>query len=148
MKNRKGITILEILVVLSILGFTAIMVLPSFTIVGYMEWRRWTRHLVSDLRWAQQQSILGKQRHYIELDMEKNRYLVYVKDEGETVQYLKIREIQHPVTLSGMTIEPNRFHFAPSGAPSRGNTIDLAWRGRTARIITRVGTGRIRVALE
>lgn len=147
MSDRRGVTLLEILLVIVILGLTFTLLNPLPALIGRLQLKRWSRHLASDLRLAQYRAICENSNHYIDLDIGKNSYTIYMLQEGAK-KMIKHRQIEPPVKLEGVSINPSSFHFTPSGAPSRGNTITLAWQGRKALIYTRVGTGRVRIDYE
>lgn len=143
MPARKGFTLLEVLLVIVVMGIVFSLAFPSSQMFASLELRRWTRHLVSDLRWAQHRAVSKNENHYIEIDAENNKYRIYlVRQEQE--EELRSRQLKPPVELAGISTAAPRFHFTPSGAPSRGNTIFLECQGRRAFIYTRVGTGRVR----
>ncbi len=146
-RKSGGVSLLEALLAVIIMGI-------FYSIVAGMGWNplilgleQEARHLATDLRWAQHRSIHRRVNHYIELDINKDSYRIIIGEENE-VEVLRERELREGVTLEGITLGEPVFHFTPTGAPSRGNSIILREGNKRGRVITAVGTGRIRISIS
>ncbi len=145
--GEKGFTMIEIILVLLLLGIL-------YSIIGGAGWnvevlnlQKKARHLATDLRWARFRAIQTGQNQFINLELDQNSYWIS-KQEGEEEIVLLKKELGEGVALEGFSLAQPGFHFTSTGSPSRGNTITLGDEKAVARVITRVGTGRVRVSVE
>ncbi|GEM_PF-1153357 len=145
--EEKGFTLLEVILVLLLLGLLYSIIMGEGWNVGALDLQKKARHLATDLRWARFRAIQTGKEHYINLELEQNRYWISQK-KGEKIVELMERELGDGVELVDFSLAQPVFHFSLTGAPSRGNTITLGDEKGQARVITRVGTGRVRVSIE
>jgi len=141
-RNERGFTLIEVLLGAGLLVLFYGIVFSGFS--DFMELDRTGRHLSSDLRWAQRQAIFSNRNCYIQLDMEKNEYQIFREKQGD-VEQLRSRELEGEIFFKEISLSEPVFHFTPSGAPSRGNSIVISNGVSQLRVITAVATGRVRI---
>ncbi len=145
--DKGGFSIIELVVAIFLLGIFYSITLGTGWEPGVLDLHKEARHLVTDLRWARNRAIMSGSNHFVHLDFGKDFYWISKGEESEE-EILRERQLVEGVFLKDFSLQGNGFHFSPTGAPSRGNTITLKGEGSLAHIITRVGTGRIRMKIE
>ncbi len=145
--NNRGFSLLEVVVACLLVGTMYSIIVGTWWDWGRMHLRQEARHLATDLRWARSRAIQTRKNHVIKLDLERDRYAVKVEQEGN-YSVLLDRKMEGGINLEDFSLAQPAFHFTPTGAPSRGNTITLGEEKALARVITRVGTGRVRINME
>lgn len=81
---RRGFTLIEMLVVVSILGIAGAMVIPQMGSVGVLRVQAAIRQIVSDVTFAQSDAIAFQQRRAIVFDVPNSRYTL-VSIPGTTI---------------------------------------------------------------
>lgn len=145
--NNRGFSLLEVVVACLLVGTLYSIIVGTWWDWGRMNLRQEARHLATDLRWARSRAIQTRKNHIIKLDLEQDRYTVKVEKE-ENYRVLREKKLEKGIDLENFSLAQPVFHFTPTGAPSRGNTITLGEEKALARVITRVGTGRVRISME
>ncbi|MBL8990873.1 MAG: type II secretion system protein [Phycisphaerae bacterium] len=83
-RRRRAFTLIEMLVVVSILGIAGAMVIPQMGSVGVLRVQGAIRQIVSDITFAQSDAIAFQQRRAIVFDVPNSRYTL-VSIPGATV---------------------------------------------------------------
>lgn len=143
MKQEKGLTLMEVLLVILILGSTFLFFASPVKIWENIEMQRVTRTLISDLRWAQLHSIVSGLKVAIEFDLIQQHYKIYYLEHNNKL--LQYRDDLGPVMIKSLTGANDVIHFNPSGAPSRGTSIQLVLKDLQQTVIIAVGSGRVRI---
>ncbi len=73
----RGMTLVELVVVLSLVGLLAVVAVPRFTGRDAVEMQAAVRRVAADLRWAQARAIATRVRHGVTFDPAAGRYTVY-----------------------------------------------------------------------
>lgn len=154
---HRGYTLIEVLVVVTIVGIVGAIVVPQMVRPGALQIQAAARALISDLLVAQNEAIAQQSPRRVVVDVEQNLYRV--ADSGNTTiaaswqsgsQYLvdfgNDQRFQG-VRLDAADIDGESFvEFDELGAPRNGGTIDLVAGSLRYRITIAPFTGRVTVA--
>lgn len=151
---RQGLTLVEILVVLVILGIAAAMVVPRITGMGDMQASGAARILLADMQYAQNEAIVTQKDVTVTFDPDGAAYALSNIDGSLT----------HPLTKSAfVTAFPstrgyekvgmvsasfggtNRVTFDSMGSPDNGGQVVLAADGAAYRLTVAAVTGKVTV---
>ncbi len=138
--NKTGYTLLETLLVLTILscaGFFLLVQIPHNTEEKSVEMT--SIRLLEDLREVQQAAITGNVWYRVKFYPNTNEYKIFRQgDLRESVQ------LQQGVSFAN---SPAELYFLPTGAPSCGMTVMLKMGFNERKIIVAPVTGRIRLEI-
>jgi len=123
---KKGFTVMEMILVMSVLGFLMAMVIPNMS--------RWytslkinnaKRDLISNIRLVQQYTVTSQINHSVKLDVAQNRYQLIKKNEPD--QVLKTIFLPTSISFNLITLNPlnNEIEFNAAGVPSSVGNINL-----------------------
>ncbi|MDP8253396.1 MAG: prepilin-type N-terminal cleavage/methylation domain-containing protein [Candidatus Kaelpia aquatica] len=164
MRRNKGFTLIELIMLISILGFVVLISVPN--IDSYLDARIYScaQKISSDIRYTQYLSIAEHRRYGVEFNVSANYYQVYEVDTGTLAidPYsragmsldLDTTEEYKGVSISSVNIDSsNELRFSSLGEPldSSGNdlsavsTIVLNYRGRSKTITVYPVTGWVEV---
>jgi len=96
-RRRVGFTLIEMLMVVTILGIAAAMIVPAISTRDDLQVAAASRVLVGDLMYAQNRAIALQKSHYIEFN--GNSYTLYARDSATSAPYV----INNPVTNAPYT---------------------------------------------
>jgi len=157
-KNSKGITLLELVIVVVVLGVVAAMAAPQFGgVMPRLKFKNKSRDIVSDLRLARSDAIAQRGQFGLYFDYSQNGYIVFkdqinpslfTYDIGDSV--IKTVSLGQDVSLYYSTFSNNTIVFKPDGsANSSGNvTISKDEGGELADIDVLASTGRVRLTFQ
>lgn len=136
--NNKGITIVELIFVLSIIGVIIGMTLPSLDFSDY-ELKKYGRELVSDLNYIKINSMTEGIGYSNRIIFNENNYNVKISSKPSKYIYLKSNyKVSH-------NMSNNRFYFNSNGSPSVACTISIInnTNNKYIEITITPATGRI-----
>lgn len=142
-RNCRGYTLIELVVVISLLGLMAGIALPDFKKnAANSNLKTAAFELAENIRLAQQKSIAEGLPYKIVIDLERgDNYQILAGKQGKLVKLPKnVIFSWTSYTNVGKTII-----FGPSGAPNQGGTIALTNGDNTIYVIISVATGRVRI---
>lgn len=77
MGSNRGMTLVELVLVMSLVGILAFVAAPRFNAYQEIELRAATHQLAADIRYAQSRAIATRVRHGVTFDTANARYSVY-----------------------------------------------------------------------
>lgn len=157
-KNSKGITLLELVIGVVILGVVAAMAAPRFSgVMSRLKFKSNSRDVVSDLRLARSDAIAQRTQFGLYFDYNQNGYILF-KDQinpgsftyemGDSV--IKTISFDQGVWLYYCNFSNNAIVFKPDGsANSSGNVVlsDDQYMNQ-ADIDVLASTGRVKLAFQ
>jgi prepilin-type N-terminal cleavage/methylation domain-containing protein len=142
--NRKGITLIELVVVMVIISIGATLIVPNFGAwLPYYRLRGATRDLVSTMRVAQMKAISNNLRYQISFDIaNKNYVLQYQNTGGGWVNDGAVQTL--PTGVQFNTTFGNTANFFQDSTSTNGNVVLNNTNGKTKTIRLFGAIGRIK----
>lgn len=152
----RGMTLVELVVVISLVGLLALVAVPRFAGRDEVELRAAARRVAADLRWAQARAIATRTRHGVVFDAATGRYTVYRGAPSTPADdFLRpgspMRRGVEPVTLVSADFDgAPRVEFDSMGVPwsasgelTAPGRVVLAVSGAADTVVVEPLTGRI-----
>jgi prepilin-type N-terminal cleavage/methylation domain-containing protein len=156
--DRRGYTLIEVLIVVTILGVIGAAVVPSMLTAGAMGVQAAARIIVADLLYAQNEAIAQQAERRVVFDLANNGYrLVDETGTALTVDWINGQANNYVVDFNkdrrfqGVTITAVDFNggdtlsFDDLGTPSNGGSVNIQYERRQYRIDVAAFTGRVTV---
>lgn len=150
MKNKKGITLIELIVVFVIIAIGAVLIVPN--IGGWLpnyRLRSSTRDIVSTMRTAQMKAVSNNLQYRVNLnsaDVGANSYILQYNTGGNWVDEGVIQRLPTGITISNNTLPNQRAEFNANSTSSAGTVTLTSMVKGTSRVITVTPTtGRVNV---
>lgn len=122
-KYATGYSLLEVLVVVSLLGLLAIVVIPNMAATDEKRLELAVSEVVSAIRYARSQALRGKDDFGVEVDVSMQRIRLYwVDDSGATP--VRTFDVLHPVDKKNYQLL-----FSTSQMPAQINTANFKYIG-------------------
>jgi prepilin-type N-terminal cleavage/methylation domain-containing protein len=142
MMNQKGITLIELIVVMVIITIGAVLIAPNIGAwLPYYRLRSATRDMVSTMRVAQMKAISNNLRYQISF-IGNNSYILQYQNTGGPVNDGTVQTL--PTGVQFNTTFGNIANFSPDSTSTNGNVILNNTKGTTKRIQLLGTTGRIK----
>jgi len=149
LKNNKGFTILELLLVLAITSVTAIVLMPSFRSQELRNFESEAMMILEDIRFAQSMAIAHRTNYRIRFDIEQHLYII---ERAEASIWVIVKQIHLTYTMFIPPIQGGPIvQFTPRGTTGTAREVRLAsasngTRGNyIASFTINVGSGRVRI---
>ncbi|WP_221435454.1 GspH/FimT family pseudopilin [Algisphaera agarilytica] len=159
-RRSAAYTLVEVLLVVTILGIVSVSVIPSMLTAGEMGVQAAARVIVADLLYAQNEAIAQQASHKVVFDVANNSY--QIQDQNGTpltVDWLGgsannyIVDFANDQRFQGVTITavdfgvttPNEISYDNLGGPSTGGSITIQFDRQSYRIDVAEFTGRVTV---
>ena len=142
--NKKGITLLELIIVMVIITIGAVLIAPNIGAwLPYYRLRSATRDMVSTMRVAQMKAISNNLRYQISFDIANNNYVLqYQNTGGAWVNDGAVQTV--PTGVQFNTTFGNIASFFQDSTSTNGNVILNNTKGTTKTIQLLGTTGRIK----
>ncbi len=152
---RHAFTLVEVLIVVTITGIAAAVVVPQMMQSGQLTIQGAARMMIADLLLAQNEAVAQQSPIKVVFDADNERYKITdSNDETLTVSWENggsnnyDRELGKPgkfngVGIDNVTFSGNVIEFDALGSPSNGGSVDLVSGQTTYRITVAALTGRV-----
>ncbi|RWR15112.1 competence type IV pilus minor pilin ComGD [Siminovitchia fortis] len=139
LRSNRGFTLLESLIVLTVVS--AVLLFGIITVNPAMEWmqkRMFVSQLKADLYHAHSHAINRKERVSVSFSKGDNRYSAT----GESSGVLFIRDVPHPVKITGGSLSQLRFHITPDGTINHFGVVNFVLDDHPIDLTFHIGRGR------
>lgn len=150
MKNKKGITLIELMVVFVTAAIGAVLLVPN--IGGWLpnyRLRSATKDIVSAMRSAQKKSVSSHLRYRVNLnsaDVGMNSYALEYHSGGDWHREGDLQRLPAGIVISNNTLPNHRAEFYANSTSSAGTvTLTNTKKGRSRVITLTPATGRVNV---
>lgn len=168
MKKEKGISVIELIIVMIAIGVLSAILIPQFKTYSGFKLRGAVQRMVSHMRYAQQQAITTQVSHQVILDLVQNEYSVEIAradyltmdvegqanyvDDGANVWLKdaqsgkKIDVDLDGVALTGTTVTQVAFDsLGVATVSGAGSQVILNYKGDSKTVTITEATGKINV---
>ena len=142
MYDERGVTLLEVIVIIAVIGVLAVMSIPRLSPMGRNAARIASRQIIADMRYARQLAVSAAKNHIVRFSPAGGPYTGYsiIRVEGAVETPVgETRQIPAQVNCTGS----DEFTFSPLGAASMDGTISLAADGDQYDVNVIGATGRV-----
>ena len=147
--NRKGVTLIELIVVIVIIGIGAVLFAPNIGAwLPNYRLRSAARDVVSTMRTAQMRAVSTNLQYRINLnpaDVGANSYVLERNTGGIWVTEPPIQPLPTGVTIVGNTLPNQRAEFNQNSTSSSGTLTLQNSRGTQRRLTITSSTGRVTI---
>ncbi len=144
MFNKKGVTLIELIIFLAVLLILASIIAPSVESVKKRSLMSAAQQLKSDIRYAQKLAIKDTSPYEVSFFKQENQYGIYATNADKPP--IKRVFLPKDVTIKFINASNNVIGFAsPIGTVSGACTITLACDHYAVDITVAVGSGRVKV---
>ena len=145
--NKKGVTLLELIVVMVIIAIAAALAIPNIAAwLPNYRLKTATRDIVSTMRTAQVKAVTTNIEHRVQFDTEAGSYIIQRRTTAGTLEPDgQSQKIPSGIRFHEITLANNRAEFNPNSTSSPGSVTLRNKRDTEKRIVLFPATGRIRV---
>jgi len=145
--NRKGVTLIELIVVMVIIAIGAVLLAPNIGAwLPNYRLRSATRDIVSTMRTAQMKAVSNNLRYQVSFTAgtgDSGSYILQ-RDSGGFVDDGPRQNLPKGITMSNITFSGNNAVFNPNSTSSAGS-VTLSSAKTQRRIILTAATARVRI---
>ena len=140
--NPLGITFIELIVVVMIIGIVTAASLVSFAILTPKKLEADARRIVDDLCWAREMAVTKHANYIVDFDIINERYDIY---EGSITSNNLLKRQVLEVDLVSITPVPARLTFAYPLGTSQSKQINLNYQGKSRQVTVLEETGYVKM---
>ncbi|NLJ99473.1 MAG: prepilin-type N-terminal cleavage/methylation domain-containing protein [Tissierellia bacterium] len=123
MKDNGGITLIEVIVVISIISIVLLIpTLKKDTLLDYKE-RKELMEFKNDINYARNKAIVESTKYFVDVRPYSNSYVIYKQE--MTRKIVKRKTFENGIVIYRNNIEGDEIIFTYSGAPEKSGTIEL-----------------------
>ncbi|MBM4340300.1 MAG: prepilin-type N-terminal cleavage/methylation domain-containing protein [Deltaproteobacteria bacterium] len=144
--NQKGVTLLELIIVMVIIAIGAVLVAPNIGAwIPHYRLRGATRDIVSTMRTAQMKAVSQNMRYQVSFTpgTGENGSYILQRDSGGFINDGPMQLLPRGITM-GTTLQNNNAIFNPDSTSSTGSVI-LSNAKAQKRILLTATTGRVKI---
>jgi prepilin-type N-terminal cleavage/methylation domain-containing protein len=151
LKNRKGFTLTELMIITAIVGIMASITVPN--IIGWMPKYRLktaTRDVYSTLQLARMRAVAREFEYQVSFDLSNETYSISKgnSSSGSTswTQEGVVSTVPDEIDIVSLSGGLTNLHFHPTGSSSNATTITISnSKGDEKKITVLTATGRIKI---
>lgn len=157
---RAGYTLVEVLVVVTILGIASAIIVPQMLAAGTLGVQAAARIIIADILYAQNDAIAKQRTRRVVFDPANERYSLVDENgavltarwiSGEANNY--VVDFVNDTRFTGVVIvsanfggaTPQVLEFDALGGPLNGGTVEIEFQGQRYRVTVASFTGRVTV---
>ena len=147
--NNLGFTIVELMIVLTIIGIIMLIVVPDLaSLGGTYRIQVEANKIAQDIRLTQQLAVVKGYDHVFELNMNENYYIVRSRNLLDGIE--KVEHIDKSVSVLSCNFDSEAQYkvlkFSPTSIPGRTGHIELVDSFGNKKVINvAVGSGRVQI---
>ncbi len=142
MNNQSGVTLLEAIMLIAIIGMFTVMSIPRIGSIDKHNAHTVERQIIADMRYARQLAISSADNHIMRFFPAGGPYTEYslFRVEGEMEELVgQINQLPAEITCTG----PEEFIFTPLGSITSEDVISINGGGNEYNINVIAATGRV-----
>ena len=147
MRDNRGFTLIELIMVISILSI--VLLIPVFKgniICDYKE-KKELKEFKNDISYARNKAIIESIEYCVDMRPDDNSYIIFKHGFPKTV--VKKKEFTNGIRIKYTNIVDDEIIFGHSGAPDKSGTISLINRkGELIRITVTPATGKVNIYFD
>ena len=144
--NKKGITLLELIVVMVIIAIGAVLMVPNIgSWLPHYRLRTAARDIVSTMRVAQMKAVASNVPYQVHFVDANDTYVLQRQSGGLFVDDGAVQSLPSEITFNGTVFPNDNAVFNPNSTASAGSIILTNPRGNQKTISVFSTTGRVRV---
>ncbi len=146
MKNEKGLTLIEILIALFLIGVISCITLPSMHILERITLKVTAQKLQMDIRMAQRLAIKEGKNYWVKFIKSDNKYFITSNVFKEPYKRVSLdTKITMTYVKFGEGISDKEIKFNPKGTISQGGRVELRTKHYYVKITALPATGRVKI---
>lgn len=147
MNKNRGITLIELIIVISIMSVVLLIsTLKGNIILNYKE-RKELKEFKNDFNYARNKAVIESTRYSVMLRPEKNSYTIYKHKNFKEI--VERKELINGIKIKSTNIKGNEIIFNRSGSPEIAGTIYLEnKKGKKIRITVTPATGKVNIYFD
>ena len=147
-KNIKGITLLEIIIVVSIVSVLLVITIFNGIVIVRAKERNELKEFKNDIIYARDRSIIESKSYYVDINPNKNMYSIRTSGNISS-KTIKRKELCEGIKIQSTNISGNEVVFYSSGAPKFAGTIYMEdSRGQKIKLTVSPATGKINIYFD
>ena len=142
MRDQSGVTLLETIMLIAIIGMFTVMSIPRIGTTDKQSAHAVARRIIADMRYARQLAVSDASNHIVRFSPAVGSHTEYriLRVAGETEELVgQIKQIPVEITCAG----PEEFTFTPLGSATSNGLISLTGGGGQYDINVVATTGRV-----
>jgi Tfp pilus assembly protein FimT len=142
MNRNKGLSVIELVVVVGIAGIIAVMSLVSTERTAVFQLDSDTRKIANDLCWAREMAVSLHDDFIVVFDSANENYTIY---KGSIVPTAMRKRQQLKIDIVSIIPAPEQIAFYFPAGSAQAKQISLGYRGRTGTIDVFGETGYVKI---
>lgn len=143
MERENGFTVIELIIVVSLLSFLSCIVIPSFHLAERAALKQAALELKTNIRYTQKRAIQDNKRYWLRFYDSQNLYTISSNVFGSPLKKIQLSPAIQMKEIVFST--PKEIKFTEKGTTGSGGHLFLKTKNFKVKITVRPGTGRVRI---